>query len=131
MLILLTRRVSKNTFLGLVFLPEANLEGRGVAGVITNSSSKTLKQETEVVCIAQDKEGTMDQEKEKLLAGVINRSYDSYLTVVCIDIDKEKTIGQTFCDLHTHLHLFYRIFHSIKINNFDFFLVYSVILGIF
>ena len=39
--------------------------------------------------------------------------------------------GQTFCDLPTHLHLFYRIFHSIRINNCDFFLVYSVILGIF
>ena len=39
--------------------------------------------------------------------------------------------GQTFCDLQTHLHLFYRIFHSIRINNFYFFLVYIVILGIF
>ena len=29
MLISLTLRVSKNTFFGLVFLPEANLEGRG------------------------------------------------------------------------------------------------------
>ena len=35
--------------------------------------------------------------------------------------DVPKTPGQTFCDLHTHLHLFYRIFHSIRINNCDFF----------
>ena len=39
--------------------------------------------------------------------------------------------GQTFCDLPTHLHLFYRIFHAIRINKCNFFLVYSVILGIF
>ena len=39
--------------------------------------------------------------------------------------------GQTFCDLPTHLHLFYRIFHAIRIKKCNFFLVYSVILGIF
>ena len=49
-----------------------------------------------------------------------------------LQLSRKKTAaGQTFCDLHTHLHLFYRIFHSIRINNCDFFLVYSVILGIF
>ena len=40
--------------------------------------------------------------------------------------------GQTFCDLPTHLQLFYRIFHAIRINKWFFLLlVYSVILGIF
>ena len=41
------------------------------------------------------------------------------------------TYGQTFCDLLTHLHLLYRIFHEIRINKCNFFLVNSVILGIF
>ena len=30
-------------------------------------------------------------------------------------------IGQTFYDLPTHLHLFYRIFHAIRINKCNFF----------
>ena len=38
---------------------------------------------------------------------------------------------QTFSDLPTHLHLFYRIFHANRTNKCNFFLVYSVILGIF
>ena len=31
--------------------------------------------------------------------------------------------GQTFCDIPTHLHLFYCIFHAIIINKCNFFLV--------
>ena len=41
------------------------------------------------------------------------------------------TLGQTFCDLPTHLHHFYHVFHAIRINKCIFFLVYSLILGIF
>ena len=51
-----------------------------------------------MVCKEQDKEGTIDQEKEKILAWVINRNYDTYptgkqeTTVICIDIDTENKI---------------------------------------
>ena len=44
----------------------------------------------------------------------------------------KKKYGQTFCDLPTHLHHFYHVFHAIRINKCNFFLlVHSVILGIF
>ena len=39
--------------------------------------------------------------------------------------------GQTFCNLQTRLHLFYCIFHAIRITKCKKNLVYSVILGIF
>ena len=40
----------------------------------------------------------------------------------------ENTHGQTFCDLHTHLHLFYLISHAIRPARWNFLLLYSVIL---
>ena len=43
MLISLTLRVSKNTFFGLVFLPEANLEGRGVLELLEAAKNTSLR----------------------------------------------------------------------------------------
>ena len=43
-------------------------------------------------------------------------------------VKRDVTEGQTFCDLHTHLHLFYRISHAIRQAIWNFLLLYSVIL---
>ena len=64
------------------------------------------------------------------------RTFVSLLSTVsqfmsCQGTRLREGLGQTFCDLPTHLHLFYRIFQAITINKLSFVLVYSVILGIF
>ena len=69
----------------------------------------------------------------------VSRFLEIKIPIICCSVvgyfyhgpDISWAMGQTFYDLPTRLHLFYCIFHAIRINKCNFFLVYSVSLGIF